>query len=339
MRYLIALLLALSVTAGEAAAQPATVTVVKVVDGDTVDVRFDDGSLERLRLIGMDTPEVVDPRKPVQCYGREASGHAHELLDGQAVSIETDPSQGDRDKYGRLLAYLYLPDGTSFAQAMIADGYAHEYTYRLPYAYQADFRAAQQAAIENGLGLWAPETCNGQTGITSAEALAQAYISALYAGDDARASELYLFHDPRSRHDEQLVTLVQLKSRAISRQDAGDTDPVSAWTWVLVETQVISGDRLGYGTYVVGVMPMPQVDGALRVNAILGGISWSVPAPAEIAAYGGPFDPRGPDRDCKDFASQADAQAFFAAAQRLTGQRDHHRLDADGNGIACESLP
>jgi hypothetical protein len=85
-----------------------TVSVIRVVDGDTVDVAFDDGRVERLRLIGIDTPEVVDPRKPVQCFGREASAHANELLDGQTVSLELDPTQDDRDIYDS-------PDG--FAQA------------------------------------------------------------------------------------------------------------------------------------------------------------------------------------------------------------------------------
>ncbi len=139
-------------------------TVVRVIDGDTVDVQFtDDRSTDRIRLIGIDTPEVVDPRKPVQCFGREASEHAHGLLDGQAVSVEKDASQGDRDIYGRLLSYLRLPDGRNFGQTMIADGYAHEYTYRLPYAYQDDFRAAQNDAMTNQLGLWSPGTCAGDT--------------------------------------------------------------------------------------------------------------------------------------------------------------------------------
>src|SRR5919197_1984260 len=69
----------------------APVTVVRVVDGDTVDVQLEDGRTERVRLIGIDTPEVVDPRKPVQCFGREASTHAHELLDSQPLSLELDP--------------------------------------------------------------------------------------------------------------------------------------------------------------------------------------------------------------------------------------------------------
>jgi micrococcal nuclease len=136
---------------------------VRVVDGDTVDVQFEDGSTDRLRLIGIDTPEVVDPRKPVQCFGREASEHARELLTGQSVWIETDPTQGDRDVYGRLLAYIWLPDGRNFGEVMIGDGYAHEYTYRLPYAFQTQFQAAQDEAMNNQLGLWSPATCAGDT--------------------------------------------------------------------------------------------------------------------------------------------------------------------------------
>ncbi len=158
-----ALLAALMLDAAQAQQARMPASVIGVVDGDTVDVRFDDGSTERLRLIGIDTPEVVDPRTIVQCFGREASAHAHELLDGQSVEIETDPSQGSRDRYGRLLAYIWLPDGRNFGEVMIGDGYAHEYTFRRPYAYRDDFRAAQFAALSQQLGLWSPETCAGNT--------------------------------------------------------------------------------------------------------------------------------------------------------------------------------
>src|SRR5215216_3683085 len=100
-------------TTSAAATQAATIpgTVINVVDGDTVDVQFADGGTERIRLIGIDTPEVVDPHEPVQCFGREASARAHDLLDGRAVLVELDPTQGERDRYGRLLAYLWLSDG------------------------------------------------------------------------------------------------------------------------------------------------------------------------------------------------------------------------------------
>ena len=159
----VSLLFAFVLPAAHAQAISTPASVVRVVDGDTVDAAFDDGRTERLRLIGIDTPEVVDPRKPVQCFGREASAHAHELLDGQTVSLELDPSQGDRDIYGRLLAYIWLPDGRNFGEVMLADGYAHEYTYDLPYAYRDVFKAAQDSAIGNQAGLWSPATCAGDT--------------------------------------------------------------------------------------------------------------------------------------------------------------------------------
>jgi endonuclease YncB( thermonuclease family) len=160
-------LLLVNPAATQAAEQlSAPAAVVRVVDGDTVDVQLE-GKVERIRLIGIDTPEVVDPRKPVQCYGREASQHAHELLDGQSVSLEFDASQGSRDKYGRLLAYIWLPDARNFGEVMIADGYAHEYTYSRPYTYLDSFRAAQDVAMTSQVGLWSPATCAGDTRQTS----------------------------------------------------------------------------------------------------------------------------------------------------------------------------
>lgn len=133
-------------------------SIVRVIDGDTVDVDIN-GQTERIRLIGLDTPETVDPRKPVQCFGKEASDKAKSILTGQKVKIETDPSQGLRDKYGRLLAYIFLPDGTLFNQTMIEEGYGHEYTYNLPYKYQTEFKASQVRVRELKKGLWADGVC------------------------------------------------------------------------------------------------------------------------------------------------------------------------------------
>src|SRR5262249_7863601 len=128
------------VAASNAPALPAglpSATVAQLIDGDTVDVELD-GQTVRVRLIGIDTPETVDPRKPVECFGREASAKAHELLDGQTVFLEDDPSQDNVDRYGRTLRYMWLSDGGLFNLEMIAQGYAFEYTYRLPYKYQAE---------------------------------------------------------------------------------------------------------------------------------------------------------------------------------------------------------
>jgi len=137
-------------------------SVVRVVDGDTVDVLIDDKT-ERLRLIGIDTPETLDPRKPVQCFGKEASDRAKSLLSGAKVSLEQDSSQGERDKYGRLLVYVFLEDGTNFNKYMIAEGYAHEYTYRVPYKYQTEFKTTQTEARNSEKGLWSSSSCSGNT--------------------------------------------------------------------------------------------------------------------------------------------------------------------------------
>lgn len=81
--------------------------VASVTDGDTIRVTIN-GQSTRVRLIGIDTPEITDPRHPAQCFGQEASRRAHELLDGTQVWLEYDPSQSRHDRYGRTLAYVWL---------------------------------------------------------------------------------------------------------------------------------------------------------------------------------------------------------------------------------------
>lgn len=133
--------------------------VLRVVDGDTVHVLID-GVDETLRLIGMDTPETVHPRKPVECFGPEASDEAKSMLAGQDVYVITDPTQGNskgRDHYGRLLAYVELEDGTDFAEHMILNGFAEEYLFADPYTRHDDYAAAEDLAQEADLGLWS--TC------------------------------------------------------------------------------------------------------------------------------------------------------------------------------------
>lgn len=134
-------------------------SVVKVVDGDTLSIDMD-GKSQTIRLIGLNTPETVDPRKPVECFGKEASNKAKELLIGKKARIEKDPSQGDYDKYQRLLAYVFLEDGTNFNKWMIENGYGYEYTYDLPYKYQKEFKLAESQAKSQKKGLWADGICD-----------------------------------------------------------------------------------------------------------------------------------------------------------------------------------
>ena len=107
-------------TGGHIAARiPAT--VIRDVDGDTVIARFADGRVEKVRLLGVDTPEVVDPRKPVQCFGHVASAFTKSRLVGRRVMLELDAEP--RDKYGRLLAYVIV-DGHRFDDELLERGYA-----------------------------------------------------------------------------------------------------------------------------------------------------------------------------------------------------------------------
>ncbi len=133
-------------------------SVVEVVDGDTIKIAKD-GRTETLRLIGLDTPETKDPRRPVQCFGEEASARAKKLLSGKKVRI----TQDTRDKYGRMLVYVWTEDGMLYNHRMILDGYAHEYTYDVPYQQQARFRKAEAQARQAGRGFWSPKTCGGDT--------------------------------------------------------------------------------------------------------------------------------------------------------------------------------
>lgn len=135
-----------------------TATVVKVVDGDTLSVSFGDKN-ETVRIIGINSPETVDVRKPVECFGQKASEIAKSELTGKTVQLEQDPTQGDRDKYSRLLRYVWLDANTDFGALMVKSGYAYEYTYNTPYKYQNEYKALQKEAAENKSGLWADNAC------------------------------------------------------------------------------------------------------------------------------------------------------------------------------------
>jgi hypothetical protein len=91
-----------------------------------------------------------------------------QLLGGQEVRLSTDPTQDRYDRYDRLLAHVWLPDGRSFEWVMVADGFAHEYTYDLPYTYQREYQDAERQARDAGRGLWAPDTCSGDTTVAAA---------------------------------------------------------------------------------------------------------------------------------------------------------------------------
>lgn len=123
-------------------------TVKRVVDGDT----FELATGEKVRMIGMDTPETVKPNHPVEAYGKEASNFTKELLTDQKVTLKFDVEP--YDKYKRLLAYVYLSDGTFVNEKLVRDGYARIMTIPPNVAHSDLFLAAEREAREQNRGLW-----------------------------------------------------------------------------------------------------------------------------------------------------------------------------------------
>ncbi|WP_338539051.1 thermonuclease family protein [Janibacter terrae] len=123
--------------------------VVSVTDGDTIRIRYQ-GHSTPVRLIGLDAPEI----SPRECYGSQATSRMAQLTKGGTVYIRTDGTQGNKDRYGRLLRHVYTPGGTSLALTMIKGGYAREYTYSRAYKGQYSHRRAQSSAKAAARGLW-----------------------------------------------------------------------------------------------------------------------------------------------------------------------------------------
>lgn len=132
---------------------PGAATVVEVVDGDTVVVDLA-GRQETLRLIGIDTPETVDPDQPPECWGAEASAHTKALLPaGTAVRLTRDVEA--RDHYDRLLVYVErTEDGLFVNLDLVAGGWADDYPFPPNVAHQREFALAVSQARAEGLGLW-----------------------------------------------------------------------------------------------------------------------------------------------------------------------------------------
>lgn len=134
------------------ASQPGTYSINHFVDGDTIAVNMN-GHAEMVRFIGVDTPETHKPHTPVQCYGPEAAAFTKKLIGNNRVRLVSDPLSTDRDRYGRLLRYVYLPDNTDINEVLIKKGYGFYYPY-FPFSNAARFAADEQAAISAKQGLW-----------------------------------------------------------------------------------------------------------------------------------------------------------------------------------------
>ena len=139
-------------TKGVMTNQPGLYAVDHFVDGDTIAVKVN-GTTETVRFIGIDTPETHKPNTPVQCYGPAAAAYTKNRIGSQQVRLVSDSLGTNRDRYNRLLRYVYLPDGTNLDEELVAKGYAFAYV-SFPFTKSDEFSAAQDNARTHNLGLW-----------------------------------------------------------------------------------------------------------------------------------------------------------------------------------------
>lgn len=162
--FALAALLTPQTVAADPTTTTTTATVLKVVDGDTIDIRDDVRGRLRVRVLGIDTPETKKPGYTVGCWGPEATAFAESTLLGQRVALVTDPTQGVHDRYGRTLAYLEKADGWDYSTEAARAGTARAYVYQgRPAVRFPAIAAAEDEARGANRGLWGPP-CYGNTG-------------------------------------------------------------------------------------------------------------------------------------------------------------------------------
>jgi len=132
-----------------------TFTVVKVVDGDTIDIDIPDGQYEhtRIRLWGIDTPETKNPELGVMYFGPEAAEFTRKLVLGKPVTVYLDEGNNTRGKYGRLLAYVQLPDGRFLNEVLVSEGFAYSDS-RFRHSFYNKYKQLEASARGLKKGLW-----------------------------------------------------------------------------------------------------------------------------------------------------------------------------------------
>lgn len=157
-------LVILAMPAIPANAEPviATAEVLRVVDGDTIDIRDDVRGRLRIRVLGIDTPETKKPGYTVGCWGPEATAFAQSNLVGQRVAVQLDPTQDRTDRYGRTLAYLVRGDGWDYSVEAARAGAAKAYVYDRPVSRYDAIQSAEGESRAAGRGLWGAP-CFGNT--------------------------------------------------------------------------------------------------------------------------------------------------------------------------------
>ncbi|WP_122090047.1 thermonuclease family protein [Halalkalicoccus subterraneus] len=278
-----------------------TVTVERVIDGDTMEVRFPNGEVDTIRLLGVDTPETYGQNDPAEFegipdntdgadwladWGDRATAYATDELDGEEVRIAVDPEADRRGSYGRLLVYVHTDEGESFNRALIDEGLARMYDSQ--FSERPAFEDAEAEARNEGVGLWGFE---GSTEEPPADG----------TDEDEGGSDNSADYDCSDFE-------TQAEAQAVLDEDPSDPHGLDA-----------DGDGTACETLPGGSGDSEGDDGESDGDG----------TDTDDGDSGGDID-----YNCSDFETQAEAQAVLDE-----DSSDPHGLDRDGDGVACESLP
>jgi micrococcal nuclease len=291
--------------------------VTEVVDGDTLRVQFDDGWTDTVRLIGVDTPETKHPSRPIECFGPEATEYTRVRAEGRRVQLDRDIT--DRDRYARLLRYVFLDDGDFLNAALLRDGYALVVTYPPDVRYVDTYLALQQEARDAGRGLWG-DVCAG-----AVRPAVRANPALPNTGRDLDCADF----------------ASQEEAQAVLDADPADPHRLDADKDGVACESLVSGGSTGTTAPMAPAAPtstprplptlVPQpVSTATRAPSLPTPAPASTPAPAAQNCHPSYptvcIPPPPPDLDC----NQIPHRRFQVLPP------DPHRFDSDRDGIGCE---
>lgn len=278
--------------------------VIKVIDGDTI--KLENG--EVVRYIGIDTPETVHPSEPVQCFGKQASDKNKELVEGKMVRLEKDIT--DKDKYGRLLRYVWVGD-LFVNDYLVREGYAYSYTYPPDVKYSEQFVQAQKEAKEGNRGLW-----NACKEIEKEDEIScEAKYLDEYQCSGNQLMRMYQNQDCSTEWKSFESCEYGCENNKCQQQSCSSGWKCKDANYRGYQSSDCSWSSLSYCEYGCG-------NGECVVQE-------TSPEGEIICSYNA--------YNCSDFSTHTEAQGVFEYCGGVGN--DIHRLDADKDGLACESLP
>ncbi|MBS4207420.1 thermonuclease family protein [Bacillus sp. FJAT-50079] len=181
-------------------------TVLRAVDGDTIEVQLKNGEKEKVRMILIDTPETKHPQLGVQPFGEEASEFTKKMLVGKKIELELDVSE--RDRYGRVLAYVWI-EGINFNRLLVETGYARVAIFPPDIKYVDDFEEAQDKARQEAVGIWSIENYVHDKGFKDSEQEVSKQVSEVdekcKIKGNINSKKEKIYHLPSGQYYEQVI--------------------------------------------------------------------------------------------------------------------------------------